>query len=137
MLTDHLRPPRDFMDSWRGFHDGVLFIPGSEAKGFLVYPAHSIMDRMEDPKPQLIASVTASNGLIFLSHIEERPDHPMDGLPGMKIYNRHADAKKDMASLIAIALKLLDPKQLAELQENLRRFPDELLAAQVTYLQDY
>src|ERR1035441_7500397 len=36
MLTDHLRPPRDFMESWRGMHDGVLFIPGSEALGFLV-----------------------------------------------------------------------------------------------------
>src|SRR6185436_12019106 len=23
MLTDHLRPPRDLMDSWRGLHDGV------------------------------------------------------------------------------------------------------------------
>src|SRR3989442_1448424 len=77
MLTDHLRPPRDFMDSWRGFHEGVLFIPGSEAKGFLVYPASSIMDRMEEPTPKLVASVTASNGLIFLSHIEERRDHPM------------------------------------------------------------
>src|SRR4051812_3820125 len=30
MLTDHLRPPRDFMDSWRGLREGVLFIPGSE-----------------------------------------------------------------------------------------------------------
>ena len=35
MLTDHLRPPAGFyQDSWRGMHDGVLFIPGSEALGF-------------------------------------------------------------------------------------------------------
>jgi hypothetical protein len=137
MLTDHLRPPRDFMDSWRGLHEGVLFIPGSEAKGFLVYPASSILDRMEEPTPKLVAAVTASNGLIFLSHIEERKDHPMDGLTGLEIYNRHADAKKDMAGLIALAMRLLDPKQLAELQEDLRLYPDELLAAQVTYLEDY
>jgi len=137
LLTDHLRPPRDFMDSWRGLHEGVLFIPGSEAKGFLVYPASSIMTRMEDPEPKLISAVTASNGLIFLSHIEERPDHSMDGLNGLEIYNRHYDAKKDMASLIAIAMKLLDPAQLAELQENLRLYPDELLAAQVTYQDAY
>ena len=137
MLTDHLRPPRDFMDSWRGLHDGVLFIPGSEAKGFLVYPSSSIMDRIEQPRRELVASVTASNGLIFLSHIEERKDHPMDGLTGLEIYNRHFDAKKDMAGLIAIAMKLLDPKQLAELQENLRMYPDELLAAQVTYQEEY
>jgi hypothetical protein len=138
MLTDHLRPPRDFInDSWRGLHDGVLFIPGSEALGFLVYPVKSIMDRIHDPEPQLIASVTESNGLIFLSHLEERMNHPMDGLTGLEIYNRHWDAKKDMASVIVLAFKLLDPAQLAELKENLRLYPDELLASQVTYLQDY
>ena len=137
MLTDHLRPPRDFMDSWRGMHDGVLFIPGSEALGFLVYPVSSMMDRINQARPQLIASVTESNGLIFLSHCEERLDHPMDGLTGLEIYNRHWDAKKDMASLIVLAFKLLDPKELAELKENLRLYPDELLASQVTYLQDY
>jgi len=137
MLTDHLRPPRDFMDSWRGIHDGVLFIPGSEAKGFLVYPSKSIMDRMEASKDDLIAAVTANNGLIFLSHIEERKNHSMDGLTGLEIYNRHFDAKKDMAGLIALAMKLLDPKQLAELQENLRLYPDEVLAGQVTYEEEY
>src|SRR5438552_11150837 len=137
MLTDHLRPPRDFMDSWRGLHDGVLFIPGSEAKGFLVYPVSSIMDRIEQPRRELVASVTASNGLIFLSHIEERKDHPMDGLTGLEIYNRHFDAQKDQAGLISLAMRLLDPKQLAELQEDLRLYPDELLAAQVTYQADY
>src|SRR5438093_6148169 len=137
LLTDHLRPPRDFMDSWRGLHDGVLFIPGSEARGFLVYPAKSIMDRMEAPESTLIPAVTAGNGLIFLSHIEERPDHSMEGLTGMEISNRHADAKKDMDGVIAIALKLLDPEAFKELKENLRQYPDELLAAQVYYAQEY
>ncbi len=138
MLTDHLRPPRDFIkESWRGLHEGVLFVPGSEALGFLVFPVNPMMDRIHQARPQLIASVTESNGLIFLSHCEERLDHPMDGLTGIEIYNRHWDAKKDMASLIVLAFKLLDPVQLAELKENLRLYPDELLAAQVTYLQDY
>jgi hypothetical protein len=137
MLTDHLRPPRDFMDSWRGLHDGMLFIPGSEAKGFLVYPSNSIMDKMEASKNELIQAVTASNGLIFLSHIEERKSHPMEGLTGLEIYNRHFDAKKDMAGLIALAMRLLDPKQLAELQEDVRLYPDEVLAAQVTYQDEY
>ena len=95
------------------------------------------MDQMNAPKNELIASVTASNGLIFLSHIEERPDHPMDRLTGMEIYNRHMDAKKDMAGLIAIAMKLLNPSHLAAFQEDLRLYPDEVLAAQVTYLKDY
>ena len=118
-------------------HEGVLFIPGSEIRGFLIYPVSSIMDRMDEPRPEFVASVTASNGLIFLSHLEERLDHPMDGLNGMEIYNRHVDAKNDMPGLIAVALKLLDPAELAELQENLRLYPDEILAAQVTYLKDY
>jgi len=39
LLTDHYRPPRDFIDGrWRGMRNGVLFIPGSEVRGFLVYP---------------------------------------------------------------------------------------------------
>ena len=137
MLTDHLRPPRDFMKSWRGMHEGVLFIPGSEAKGFLIYPFASVMDRLEEPRTQFISTVTANDGLIFLSHLEERLDHPMDNLTGLEIYNRHYDAKKDMAGVIALAMKLLDPKQLEELKENLKLYPDELLAAQVTYLDNY
>src|SRR5262249_31946702 len=45
LLTDHFRPPRDFIDGrWRGLKDGVLFIPGSEARGFLVYPTTSILN---------------------------------------------------------------------------------------------
>jgi hypothetical protein len=61
----------------------------------------------------------------------------MDNLTGLEIYNRHYDAKKDMAGVIALAMKLLDPTQLAELKENLKLYPDELLAAQVTYLDNY
>ena len=33
----------------------------------------------------------------------------MAGLDGMEIYNRHADAKKDTAGLLAIMLKLTAP----------------------------
>ena len=61
----------------------------------------------------------------------------MDGLDGMEIYNRHADAKKDTAGLLAIMLKLTDPESLGELEENLASFPDELFAAQVEYPADY
>src|SRR5215475_1764090 len=43
MLTDHVRPERDFIDdSWRGVYEGVLFIPGAEDRGFLSYPVKSI-----------------------------------------------------------------------------------------------
>ena len=80
----------------------MLFVPGSEAAGFLLYPSRSIMNHMNDPAAALIEATRADGGLIFLSHIEERPNHSMAGLDGMEIYNRHADAKKDTAGLLAI-----------------------------------
>jgi hypothetical protein len=131
LLTDHFRPPRDFIDGrWRGLKEGVLFVPGSEAHGFLVYPVRSILPRMELKGRDFIDTVTVGGGLIFLSHLEERKDHPLDGLTGLEIYNRHYDARRDRASLLALAVKLTDPKQLAELQEAVRRYPDELYAFQ-------
>jgi hypothetical protein len=134
LLTDHFRPPRDFIDGrWRGLKDGVLFIPGSEARGFLLYPEASILKRMDVQGKDFIDTVTAGDGMIFLSHLEERRDHPVDGLTGLEIFNRHWDAKQDKASLVALGLKLTDPKQLAELQEAVRLYPDELLAAQCDY----
>lgn len=136
-LSDHHRPPRDFMESWRGLHDGVLFVPGSEARGFLLHPMASIAAQMEAPVPELIQAVNVDGGLAFLSHIEERPEHTMTGLQGLEIYNRHYDAKRDMVGLIALAMRLTDPAELAELQELLRLYPDELLAAQVRRPQPY
>jgi hypothetical protein len=134
LLTDHFRPPRDFIDGrWRGLKDGVLFVPGSESHGFLIYPMKSILPRMGLTGRDLIDTVTAGDGLIFLSHIEERPDHPLDGLTGLEIYNRHYDAKRDKASLLAFALRLTDPRQLAELQEAVHRYPDELFAFHCDY----
>ena len=138
LLTDHFRPPRDFIDGrWRGLKEGVLFIPGSEIRGCLLYPEASVLDKMEKPFPELLQAVTAGDGMIFLSHVEERQDHPMEGLTGLEIYNRHWDAKKDMASLIGLAMKLTDPKQLAELEEAVRLYPDEVLAFQCDYPQVY
>jgi hypothetical protein len=134
LLSDHYRPPRDFInDSWRGLHEGVLFLPGSEDRGFLIHPTHSIIARMKDPTPAFIEAVGENGGLIFLSHIEERLEHPTTGLTGMEIYNRHADAKNDDAGMAALILKLTDTVSLKELEESLRRYPDELLAAQVQY----
>jgi hypothetical protein len=134
LLTDHYRPPKDFIaESWRGLRDGVLFVPGSEARGFLLYPTRSIMRRMDEPSVAFIDTVRADGGLIFLCHVEERPDHPMDGLTGMEIYNRHFDAKNDAAGLLAIVLKLTSPASFKELEESLRLYADELFAAQVEY----
>ncbi len=134
LLTDHYRPPADFIDGrWRGLKDGVLFVPGAEVHGFLAYPTKSILPRMGLKGRDFIDTVTAGDGLIFLSHIEERPDHPVDGLTGLEITNRHYDAKRDPVSLVALGLMLTDPRQLAVLEKSLRLYPDEVLAFQCDY----
>jgi len=136
-LSDHFRPPRDYMDSWRGLRDGVLFIPGSEARGFLLHPEASVFPLMDKPVPELVPAVVRGEGMAFLSHIEERPDHPMTGLTGLEIYNRHYDAKRDFTGMLQLVLRLTDPERLKELSELLRRFPDACLAAQCLYPQAY
>ncbi len=134
LLTDHYRPPQDFIDGrWRGIKEGVLFVPGSETNGFLVYPERSILKRMELKGMDFVNTVTDGDGLIFLSHIEERKSHPLDGLTGLEIYNRHYDAKRDLPSLLALVLMMTDPKQVAELETALKRYPDEVLAFQCDY----
>lgn len=138
LLSDHFRPPRDFIDGrWRGLKEGVLFIPGSEVRGFLVYPMKSILQRMELKTPEFIETVTDGDGMIFLSHIEERRAHPVDGLTGLEIYNRHWDAKQDKLSLLALGLALTDPKQAAELEKSVKQFPDEVFAFQSEYPKVY
>ena len=138
LLTDHFRPPQDFIDGrWRGMKDGVLFIPGSETHGFLIYPMKFMLDRMELKGADFINTVNADDGMIFLSHIEERKDHPVDGLTGLEIYNRHWDAKQDKLSLLVLAMMLTDPKQLNELKEAVRLYPDEFFAFQCDYPKVY
>lgn len=134
LLSNHYRPPRDFItDNWRGLHDGVLFIPGSETNGFLIQPMQSVMDVMDQGDDAILAAVTQGEGLAFLSHVEEREDHSMDGLTGMEIYNRHADAKDDTSAIMAIVGAITDPDRYAAMKANLERYPDELLAAQLDY----
>ena len=136
-LSDHFRPPRDFMDSWRGMYEGVLFIPGSECRGFLISPESSVLGAMADPVPSFIQKVNQGNGLLFLSHIEERPDHSMEGLTGLEIYNRHYDAKRDFTGILKLILRLTDPAQLTELADLLRLYPDACLAGQCLYPEAY
>jgi hypothetical protein len=138
LLTDHYRPPTDFIDGrWRGLKDGVLFIPGAEVNGFLAYPTSSILKRMDLKGADFVNTVTAEDGMIFLSHIEERKDHPVAGLTGLEIYNRHWDAKRDRVSLLALGLMLTDPRHLADLDKALRLYPDEVLAFQCDYPDPY
>lgn len=134
LLTDHYRPPRDFIDGrWRGLKEGVLFIPGAEVNGFLAYPTKSILQRMDVKGADFVNTVTADDGMIFLSHTEERKQHPVDGLTGVEIYNRHWDAKRDKGSILALGRMLTDPKKLADLEKAVRTYPDEVLAFQCDY----
>jgi hypothetical protein len=136
-LSDHFRPPRDFMDSWRFLTNGVLFVPGSEARGFLISPMASVFEKMEAPATELAQLVTGGDGLAFLSHIEERPDHSMEGLTGLEIYNRHYDAKRDLPGLLQLAMRLTDQREVAELQDLIRLYPAEMLGGQVRYADTY
>jgi hypothetical protein len=139
MLTDHVRPHRDFInDSWRGMHDGVLFIPGAEAEGFLVYPQRSLKTRQWESRDEYIGIIKKGGGNIFLSHIEERADWPTDQLDGMEIYNLHADFKGDQFEFAGWLRKTVsDPDRLAAFQKLLAQYPQEIFGATQDYLSDY
>ncbi len=136
-LSDHFRPPRDFMDSWRLRTNGVIFVPGSEARGFLIHPMASVFGQMDLSAGDLVPVVTSGDGLAFLSHVEERPEHPMRGLTGLEIYNRHYDAKRDLPGLLQLAMRLTDEREVAELTDLIRLYPAEVLAGQVRYADTY
>jgi len=138
MLSNHFRPPFDFIDdNWRGMREGVLFIPGSEAKGFLIYPMHSVMDKMELEGIAFVNAITEGGGLIFLSHVESKFGHSFEGLTGMEAYNRHADAMDDMFAVASLLMALVDPPKLAKQQELLDQYPAAMLATQLDYLDAY
>jgi hypothetical protein len=133
-LSDHIRPPRDsFTDSAHGFRDGVLVIPGNEMRGLLVHPTRSLMSVRDNPLPDFLAFVRADDGLAFLSHVEERPDHPMDHLDGLEISNRHYDAKRVPIGLASLVLKMTDPRAIAALQRAASETPHALFGSQTEY----
>lgn len=145
MLTDHVRPERDFInDSWRGFNDGVLFIPGAEDQGFLSFPMKSIKgieakmkrDSALGKREQYIETVRAGGGNIFLSHVEERFDWPTDQLDGLEIYNHHTDVKNEGAFNLWLQGTLTDPVRLPQLAAALDEYPEEVFGAQQDYLAD-
>lgn len=137
MLTDHVRPERDFInDSWRGPRDGVLFIPGAEDQGFLSFPMKSIKGIEPGKREQYIETVRAGGGNIFLSHVEERFDWPTDQLDGLEIYNHHTDVKNEGAFNLWLQGALSDPVRLPQLAAALDEFPEEVFGAQQDYLTD-
>ena len=137
MLTDHVRPERDFInDSWRGVREGVLFIPGAEDRGFLSYPMKSLKGITTSSREQYVETVRADGGNIFLCHVEERPDWPTDQLDGLEIYNHHSDVKNEGAFQLWLQGSLTDPVRLPQLVTALAQYPDEVIGAQQDYLTD-
>jgi len=135
MLTDHVRPERDFInDSWRGLRDGVLFIPGAEDRGFLSFPISSIKGREAGSREQYVEMVRSGAGSIFLSHVEERLDWPTDQLDGLEIYNHHTDVKDEGAFNLWLQGSFTDPLRLPELVAALAQYPEEVFGAQQDYL---
>lgn len=132
-LSDHDRPPRDFMQRWRGIRDGVLFIPGAEARGFLLHPEESVARLMKGELARLLRASLRGRGLAFLSHLEDHTQPPPEGLTGFEIYNRHADAKDDGESMRQILAWMTHPEGHEHLDEALRRYPVEVYAAQQDY----
>jgi hypothetical protein len=137
MLTDHVRPERDFInDSWRGIHDGVLFIPGAEDRGFLSFPLHSIKGQDLSKREDYVLAIREGGGNIFLSHVEERLDWPTDQLDGLEIYNHHTDVKDEVEFNFWLQGALTDPDRLSQLVSALKEFPEEVFGAQQDYLSE-
>ncbi|MBS1787029.1 MAG: histidinol phosphatase [Acidobacteria bacterium] len=142
MLTDHVRPPKDFIaDSWRGMRDGVLFIPGAESEGFLVYPQRSIIQahinksiKSREEYVQLVKEPVGQNrGDIFLSHVEEKGDWDTSQLDGLEIYNIHSDLLDEAEFVRWLQGAFVNPGRLKQLEAALNEFPAETFGA----LQDY
>lgn len=142
MLTDHVRPPRDFInDSWRGLREGVLFIPGAESEGFLVYPQRSIIAahinksfKSRDEYVRLVKEPFGQDkGDIFLSHVEEKGDWDTSQLDGLEIYNIHSDLLDEPEFVRWLQGAFTNPDRLKQFEQGLAEFPAETFGA----LQDY
>jgi hypothetical protein len=137
-LSDHPSPTRDFVNGWRGVREGVLFIPGAETKnGYLLHPTRSVKSLLAGQVEDMLAASTADGGLAFLSHLEDHDPISFDGVIGTEIYNRHADAKDEAASMAALAQWMTDPSGVVRLRNAISRHPVEVYAAQQDYPADY
>ncbi len=138
MLTDHVRPPKDFInDSWRGLRDGVLFIPGAESEGFLVYPQRPIIaahiNKSFKSREEYVRLVKQDGGNIFLSHVEEKPDWETGELDGLEIYNIHSDLMDEGEFVKWLQGSFTNPDRLKQIEQAVAEFPAEVFGA----LQDY
>lgn len=134
MFTEHPADHYDyFTDGHSGLRDGVLLIPGAETGGFLTYPTRSLKGEKTKGSQEFADLVRRDDGLIFLSHLEERMDWDITGLTGVEIYNTHADFK-DEKNFQAL---LRNPLALFGILPAFRQYPQEAFAALQDYPADY
>jgi len=134
MFTEHPADSYDFFtDGHQGTREGVLLIPGAEMKGFLVFPKLSLKG-LDGGMPQEFADlVRGREGLMFLSHLEERMDWQIQGLTGCEIYNTHADFKDEKKLIEA----LKNPMWLINSADAFRKYPQEAFSTLLDYPADY
>ncbi len=108
-------------DAWRGVHEGVLFVAGSEADdGTLRFPEFGPDGR---PIPE--------SGVRFLDRVQEGA--VTNGMAGMAICLSHTDAPQDKAFEEYLAAAGADAKRWRTIVEDFRSFPDEFYAAGTDY----
>ena len=119
------QPQGSKADVWRGLHDGVLFITGAETvEGSLWF-----QDYDGDGK------VIPASGVRFLSHVEKTNPNT-DGIVGMEICHRHADAKLDKSVEGYLTAAAADTGRWESINEDFRAFPDEFFAANQEFQQE-
>jgi hypothetical protein len=138
MLTDHVRPPRDFINAeTRATTDGVVFMPGVESEGFLVFPLRSFINAYVDnrysTREEFIKVAKSAAGIIFLSHVEERMDWPTTDLDGLEIYNHHADFADEDEFVKWLRASFTDPDRLRQIERALAEYPMEVFGAAQDY----
>jgi hypothetical protein len=134
LFTEHPADHYDyFKDGHRGIKDGVLLIPGAETGGFLAFPTHSMRGLVTDSPQEFADLVRRRDGLVFLSHLEERMDWDVRGLTGTEIYNTHADLKDEKRLLAA----LRNPLWVLGTADLFRKYPQEAFSSLLDYPADY
>jgi hypothetical protein len=134
MFTEHPAAHYDYYkDGHQGVRDGVLLIPGAETEGFLVFPTQSLRGLTTKTPQEFADLVRRQDGLIFLSHLEERMDWNIRGLTGVEIYNTHADLKDEKNLLAAMR----NPLWIWKLADLARKYPQEVFSSIQDYPADY
>ncbi len=134
MFTEHPAEHYDFFsDGHQGTQEGVLLIPGAETKGLLAFPRDSVRHAPAATPQAFVDVVRGTQGLAFLSHLEERMDWELAGLAGVEIYNTHADFKDEKRMLAAMR----NPLWLMSAAPLFRKYPQEAFSALQHHPADY